>query len=398
MKKCILLLLFSAIISALHADLVWDESYGWKPTADIFFEFNNAPSEVLQLMNDARWAQDADRIGEALANYTRVCKRYPDTIFAPEAYYQIGKIRVSRRQFNDAFDAFNAITKKYPKYPRFNNVLREEFEIARLLKSGERPKYFGVIPGFRDYRATFNFYKKIVEGAPFSDIAPLALSHMGELAISKDEPKDAIAALEQLIDSYPHSEYAPWAYFTLGEIYSKMVKSPLYDQGATKLAMSYYEDFFTLYPDDERVAEAREAYNEMKVRLAMSKILLGDFYFNAKNNPRAAVIMYRKAAKELPDSYAADEARMKIEHIKYGQLPRRTPVDFLFGRYERPRDERVADIDNIPDGSSDDDKFDLGLDFVRIKSSDPSDRKKFSNPDDPGRDDVFLEVGPHGSF
>jgi outer membrane protein assembly factor BamD len=399
MKRCVLVFLFSLCAAALRADLVWDRSYGWRPTSDVFLEFNGAPKEVLQLMNDARLAQEEDRIGDALSNYSRVCKHFPDTVFAPEAYYQTGKIKVSRRQFNDAFEAFNAIAKKYPKYPRFNNVLREEFEIARLLKSGERPKYFGVIPGFRDYRATFNFYKKVVDDAPFSDIAPLALSHMAELAASKNEPADTIASLERLIDSYPYSEYTPWAYFKLGEIYSKMAKSPLYDQGATKLAMGYYEDFLALYPDDERAEEAQLAYEAMKVRLARSKLLLGDFYFNARNNVRAAVIMYRKAARELPDSAVADEAAEKINYIRNGGLPRKTPVDFLFGRYRRPSGECVdGDDGSVLAESAADDGFDLGTDFIRIRSSDPKDGKKFTDPDDPGPDEVFLEVGPSVKF
>jgi TolA-binding protein len=43
------------------------------------------------------------------------CKKFPDSIFAPEAYFQIGKIKESKNQFNDEFQAFTAITKKYPE-------------------------------------------------------------------------------------------------------------------------------------------------------------------------------------------------------------------------------------------------------------------------------------------
>jgi outer membrane protein assembly factor BamD len=248
--------------TALKAEITWSNEKGWVPSDDAIAAFNAASPEALQLMNDASQAENEQRIGHALTKYEMVYKKFPDSIFAPEAYYQTGKIKLSKSQFADAFKAFNSITKKYPEYPHFNEVLREEFEIAKLLKSGEQSKFFGIIPGFRDYTSTMNFYKKVVEDAPFGEIAPLALQHMGELALAKQEPLDAVAAFERLIDEYPYSEYAPEAYFKLGEIYTSITKSPLYDQGSVKLAINYFEDFLALYPNHELASEARTKYRE----------------------------------------------------------------------------------------------------------------------------------------
>jgi outer membrane protein assembly factor BamD len=81
-----------------------------------------------------------------------------------------------------------------------------------------------------------------------------------------------------------------------------MVKSPLYDQGAIKLALDHYEDFLTLYPGHELASRAREGCEAMKIKLAKSKMLVGDFYFNARNNRKAAVMMYRETESFLPGS------------------------------------------------------------------------------------------------
>ncbi|MDR1890962.1 MAG: tetratricopeptide repeat protein [Puniceicoccales bacterium] len=383
-------------LTRLDADLVWTEETGWTSTFDTAFKFNREPPEALLLMNDARSFQEDGAFKHALTIYKDVCKRFPDSIFAPEAYYQIGKMRMSRNQFNDAFKAFTAITQKYPEYPRFNDVLHAKFEIARLLKSGERPKYFGVIPGFRDYQATIDFYKKIIEDAPFSDIAPLALVHMGEFAISKNRPLDAIAAFEQLVDEYPYSEYAPEAYLKLGDLYSKMIKSPLYNQGATKLAMNYYEDFLTLYPNHKDAAKAQEGYDLMKTRLAESKLAIGDFYFNARNNGKAAIIMYNKTAHFLPGSQIEHSAREKIAYIKAGNLPKATPVDFLFGRYQRPSDEQLADSSV---GSEAEDGFDFQNDLIQI-NTDSSDRESILESTDRKLkpNESFIKIGPNKEF
>lgn len=343
MRRSVVFLLFVVCLCHLFGDLNWDSERGWYPSADMVDSFERLPNEAVVLMNEARSAQEVGNVGTSLSQYGRIIKRYSDTILAPEAYYQIGVIRMSRNQFNDAFKAFSAIIEKYPDYYRYGDALRQEFEIAQLLHAGERPKYFGIISGFRDYSVTVGFYKKIVDNAPYSELAPLALLHIGQLAISKNKIVDAIEAFERMIDEYPYSEYTPEAYFQLGEIYAKLIKSPLYDQGATRTAMHFYEDFLILYPEHVRAQEAQAGYDAMKIRLAESKMLVGDFYFNARNNKRAAVMMYRRAAKLLPNSDIADASRDKIEFIRAGNLPKKTPVDFLFGRYQCPEDDEWID-------------------------------------------------------
>jgi outer membrane protein assembly factor BamD len=376
------------------AGLTWTQESGWQPTRDSAAQFEKEPADALRTMNDARLAQKDGQLKSALSKYAHVCKKFPASIFAPEAYFQTGKIKLESRQFNDAFKAFNTIVKDYPRYERFNDVLHEEFEIARLIKSGERPKYFGVIPGFKNYDSAIKFYKKIVSDAPFSDIAPLALVHIGELAINRNKLPDAIAALDQLVDEYPYSEYTPDAYLKLGKIYASMIKSPLYDQGATKLAMDYYEDFLTLYPNHDRASEARAALDAMRTRLAESKLLMGDFYFNARNNAKAAVMMYRRAAKSLPGSEVANLAEQRVSYIRDGNLPKKTPVDFLFGRYVRPDAEKI-----VADASSlEEDGIDLKSDLIRVNSGDGVRRKTFANPDIFEPDESFLQIGPQKEF
>jgi tetratricopeptide (TPR) repeat protein len=224
----------------------------------------------------------------------------------------------------------------------------------------------------------------------------LALIHIGDFTISTNRPLDAIAAFEQLIDEYPYSEYTPEAYPKLGNIYAKMTESSLYDQGATKLAMNNYEDFLTLYPNHEDAAKARVCYNQMKTRLAESKLLIGDFYFNARNNEKAAIIMYNTAARFLPGSEIERNAGERIVYVRAGHLPKATPVDFLFGRYQRSTDEQLADL-------SVKDKFDGGFDFqnnlIQI-NTDSSDQESLSESTDskikPA--ESLLKIGPNKEF
>ena len=312
--------------------------------------FDKLPDEALDIMCSARLAQEKGDTSVALSKYSKVCEKFPQTILAPEAYFQSGQILMSRNQFNNAFKSFNAIVKKYNDSQRFSEALQKEFELMKLLRSGERPKYFNTIFGFKDYKSTVGFYKSIVENAPSSDMAPLALMCIGELALSESNYQDAIDTFERIVEDYTYSEHAPDAYFNLGKIYAKLSKSPLYDLWSTKTAIGYFEDFIKLYPSNENVEEARSILNRMREMMANGKVAMGDFYFNSRNNPRAAVIMYKIASKSLPGSDIAKSANEKIKYIREGNLPKKTPVDFLFGRYKRPSDEIPSDEDNANNG------------------------------------------------
>jgi outer membrane protein assembly factor BamD len=345
MRKFIQISMLSLALCPLHADLSWNRQEGWHGEAGSGVKIE-PDDPARELMNKARLDQEENRLQSALATYKDVCKNHRNSAFAPEAYYQIGRIRKQRHQYKQAFTAFNAIIIKYPQYQGFNNVVREQFDLATALKSGSRPYYFGIIPGFRDRIAAVEYYENIIRHAPYSDLAPLALINIAELAIKGGKTADAIDALDRLIDGYPDSEYAPSAYLKIAEIYTNLVRGVKNDQGATLEAVHYYEDFLALYPNHGCVKDAERRLDEVRSRLAMSKIDMGDFYFQSRNNGKAAVIMYKEAINTYPNSKEAALASEKIDHVRAGNLPKKTPVDFLFGRYKRPADELCSDIGN----------------------------------------------------
>ncbi|MDR2435931.1 MAG: outer membrane protein assembly factor BamD [Puniceicoccales bacterium] len=346
MQKFIATLVLAVAFCSLRAELLWNRHDGWHSAPNDTIQLGSDDFAVREIMNKARLDQEEGKSQTALRLYDDVCKKYPGSVFAPEAYYQIGKIRKQKRQYKHAFKAFDAIITKYPQYPGFNRVVREQFDLATLLKGGSRPYYFGVIPGFRDYISAVEFYESIIRHAPYNDLAPLALVNISELALKEKKPTEAIDALDRLIDGYPDSEYAPYAYLKIASICAGLVKSVKNDQGATQEAAHYYEDFLILYPTHELAEEAKRGLDAMKTKLAMSKIDVGDFYFQSRNNPKAAVIMYKEAINAYPDSESAALASGKIDYIRAGNLPKKTPVDFLFGRYKRPPEELLAEVES----------------------------------------------------
>jgi outer membrane protein assembly factor BamD len=98
-------------------------------------------------------------------------------------------------------------------------------------------------------------------------------------------------------------------------VFEESVAGPRYDQGSTREALSFYDDFLILHRNHPRVAEAEEGALRMRTVLAQSKIELGDWYFRHRSNYTAARVFYNEAITAFPNSEVAETARRKIAEV-----------------------------------------------------------------------------------
>jgi len=128
--------------------------------------------------------------------------------------------------------------------------------------------------------------------------------------------EEAIDALDRMINTYPQSLLAPDAYLQLAKTHASLVDGPDYDQGATRDASTYFEDFMILYPSDPNISVAAKGLNDMKTMLAESKIKIADFYFYKRDNFTAARVFYNEAITSYPDSPVAEKAKKRLAEIE----------------------------------------------------------------------------------
>ena len=278
--------------------------------------------EASAILDEARAAFDNGNTGKANSVAKKIVKRYPTADAAADALSLRGRILMSRGRWVKAFNTFQTIIEDHPGYERFNRVIGDQFDCATALMEGARGRIFGFIPGFRQYREAARQFETIVRNAPYGDYAPLALMNVALIASEKrDKPNEAIDALDRLINFYPQSMLAPDAYYNLAQIYGDLVKGPEYDQGSTRQAIRYYEDFLILFPDSRYVKEVEANLAKMENLLAKSRLNLGNFYYLYRNNNTAALVFYNEAITIAPESEAADTARARIEDIEQGVRP-----------------------------------------------------------------------------
>lgn len=317
MRTFALLFLAALLGAPLAAELVWSRETGWRIEGGALAGLTAESSgNALELMNRARNAEEDRRTGKAIDLYEDVTKKYPSSIYAPEAYYRIGLLRQQRREYFKAFEAYQNLIARYPSSERYSQVIAEQYRLSSQLLDGARNYFWGVIPGFKNREKAIEYFEQIVVNAPYSDYAPLSLMNVARGHQRAGSTEEAIDALDRMINTYPRSVLTPDAYLRLGQAHANLVEGPYYDQASTKEAITYYEDFLILFPGDNGAAAAEKGLAEMKTTLAQSKLTMADYYFKYRNNPKAAKVLYNEAITVYPDSEIANRAKTQLELVE----------------------------------------------------------------------------------
>ena len=303
----------------LAADLVWTPGTGWRVEGGALSGLAGTEGRnALDLMNKAREAEEKNSVGSALSSYNKVAKRYPNSVYAPEALYRAARLHLSRKEYFKAFEAFQGVVGRYPNSKRFGEIIGEQYRIASALLDGARNRTWGWLPGFRNREKGIEYFEFILLNAPYSDYAPLALMNIARGHQKLREPEEAIDALDRMINTYPQSLLAPDAYLKLAQSHAGLVEGAYYDQASTKEAVTYFEDFMILFPSDPNIAAAAKGLDGMKVMLAESKMKIGDFYLYKRSNFKAAKVFYNEAITAYPDSEVAKRAKLRLVDVEAG--------------------------------------------------------------------------------
>jgi len=314
---CLIALGLGLFASVARADLVWSEQGGWHVEGGAIAGLTGRDGQTaLALMNKARSAEERHSYHSAIKNYRKVTTKYSSSIYAPEAYYRIAQIYMSRKQYFNAFAAYQNIISRFPNERRFTEINKAEYHIASLLLDGARNHVWGWLPLFRNRERSVSYFEIVFSNAPYADYAPLVLMNAARAGQYLGAPDAAIDELDRLINNYPQSALAPDAYLLISELHASLVEGPAYDQAETKQAITYNEDFMILFPNDPKIGTAATDLDLRKKTLAESKITMGDFFFYKRDNIPAARVFYNEAITAYPDSDVAKKARVRLDAVE----------------------------------------------------------------------------------
>lgn len=315
-----LIAIAASVLLTAHAraDLVWTPEVGWQLEGGALSGLAETEGRnAIDLMNKGRSAEEKGNYGSAIRNYGKVVKKYPNSIWAPEALYRSAHLFLVRKQYYKAFDDYQVIISKYPSTKRFDEIIGEQYHIAAILLNGGRNHFFfALIPGFTNRERGVQDCELIVLNARYNAYAPLALMESASGQRRAGNIEEAIDALDRFINDYPQNILAPDAYLRLAQMNAALVDGPYYDQASTKEAITYYQDFMILFPGDHNISAAEKGLADMKQVLAESKIKMADFYFYKRSNFVAARVFYNEAITSYPDSDVANLAKKRLAEVE----------------------------------------------------------------------------------
>lgn len=293
----------------------------WMPES--WIEVITGKSETTDISGDAAlvkgallWkeGQDAEANGKkkiAIKRYRNIAKHYGQTLYAPKSLERIAMIRIEEKKYKKALQALEEIIKKHAQYPAFNAIIQKQYEVASLSAETKSGRYLRFIP-YRDTLTAVTYLESIVQNAPYNDHAPQALMKIAEIYRYSKNQIAVIETLERLINSYPNSPITPQAYLEMGEAYVEQSSGPSYDQGAIRKAIGTYQDLLLLYPDSPQIAEAEKKLAEAIDNYAASKLILGQYYKQYRQNNKAALAFLSETITIAPSSSLAEKARNLI--------------------------------------------------------------------------------------
>lgn len=254
---------------------------------------------------------------EASKQFSIVTVNFPSTAYGQEAFYFLGVSYYFLEEYdfaNNAFSEYLAVQSN-PHY--FESTVEFKFCIAEQLNAGAKRRILGTkkLPKWGDgQNLALEIYDEVIAAVPCSDIAAKALIAKACLQWRMHSYRPAVESLQMVIRRFPKYEQTPDCYLYIGKIFLEQSRYEFQNSDILAFAQINLRKFERDFPREERLCEAREDVLAIKEIYASGLYDTGQFY-ERKCQPRAAMIYYRDAIKQFPDTCVADQCRERMGYL-----------------------------------------------------------------------------------
>lgn len=168
-----------------------------------------------------------------------------------------------------------------------------------------------------DYMKAQQYFELIKLQYPASEYADDAQYYMAELNFKRKEFIMAAFTFNNLRKMYPGSEYVQESLYKSALCYYELSPSFERDQDYTKQAITAFQEFQYIYPNDSLAAEATKKIEDMRAKLAHKEFYTAQIYKNM-DYPLSAEIYFDSVINNYDDTqYIEDAFQGKIEILIY---------------------------------------------------------------------------------
>lgn len=313
-KWAVCVLAVFGFVERAPAPLIYQPGEGWvyEPVGSEGKWRRARAKEQLEVAQEAFNNRDYNL---ALRAARRVVAQWPLSDYAPDAQFLLGQCYEAKKQHEKAFRAYQKLLEKYPRSQHAEEALQRQFKIAERFLGGEWFKLWGKIPIFPSMSKTAAMFQQIVSNGAYSAVGPAAQLKTGAAYEKGKDYPAAVKAYEVAVDKYfDRPEIAAEALYRAGLAYYKQAAKAEYDQTTATKAIATLTDFITLYPNDERVNEARKVISALKTEQARGSFQIAQYYEKHRKY-NGALIYYNEVLLQDPGSKYATLARQRIDAL-----------------------------------------------------------------------------------
>jgi outer membrane protein assembly factor BamD len=146
---------------------------------------------------------------------------------------------------------------------------------------------------------------------PYSEWARKALVMSAFASYRRGRYDDTVAAANRYLTLYPGSPDAAYAQFLIGSSYFHQIPDITRDQGATQKAMAALQEIVDRYPDSEYATDAKNKIIVARDQLAGKEMQVGRYYLERREYI-AAINRFKFVVTEYQDTREVEEALERL--------------------------------------------------------------------------------------
>ena len=291
-----------------YAPWLWTPDGGWMNEKDLVKESPKAQLEHAQAQEEKGEYNNAARA------YKSLIKAYPTSPLAAKAQENIANCYYSDNFLYKAFEAYQKLIENYPQEIDFDSILEKQYNIGILFITGKKRKLWR-LPIVPAQDKGIEILQKVIDNAPFSQIAPKAQFKLALGYKRRKKYDKAIEAYKNVLKNYPESSFYEESLYQIGVCYYIESKGSSYDKLAAKEAITALTKFNSEFPESTHISKVKEYLENLEGRQSGGIYEIALFY-EKNNHTKAAIKYYNNVIDSFPDTEEANKAKKRLEKLQ----------------------------------------------------------------------------------
>jgi len=237
-----------------------------------------APNALFQIGLSYQRIGTTESIDGSVEAFTRFYRLYPDNPSAPAAYYYAAWGLYRKGEWESAADVFKTLADRYPD---------GEFAAESRYRQGES------LFNKKLYQSAMAVFDQLLKEHPTCEYVDDALYSRAWCLIYSDRKDEAVPIFREIVAKYSDSIYAPNSQFSLGDYFYSIED---YEQATVE-----YKKFVELFPDHEKVARANYLLQNLAEINAYNLYHRGELLFD-KGDYNRAIAVFDSVMVRFPES------------------------------------------------------------------------------------------------